>query len=138
MDIDISVADLSEETRALLIRFQLAHLHYLTHEAIYDAPGHIEWMDEFYAVRGMFKSCLEKTIADIGEKLVSIDQICQESDEEGEKLVEAGGLNPDDYQSWFDAKVDERFKEVEELQNVLHRLSLRIADKRPAFFKEVH
>ena len=137
MDIDIDVNQLSAETRELLLRFQVANLHYITREDFYDIPGESDWLVEFSEVKSAFKDCPELQIADVGRKL-DFNKACEETDEEGENLVDAGKLDPDDYQSWFDSRLDERCKEITEIENALYRLSLRVGDRRTEFWRIIN
>jgi len=96
MDIDIDVNQLSAETRELLLRFQVAHLHSITYDDFYDMSGESDWLAEFFEVKTAFKDCSEQEIACVGSQL-DFSKACEETDEEGEKLVDAGKLDPDDY-----------------------------------------
>lgn len=139
MDIDIDIGKLSAETRDLLLRFQIAYHHYLFYDQFSDMPVEQKWLEEFLYVKRRLKYCREEQIIDVGRKLdINTDKVCQDLDAEGERLVAAGELNPDDYQSWFNTKLTERLDEMTELENALSRLSLRVADKRSPFFQQVN
>lgn len=133
MDIKIDVAELSSETRELLLRFQVAHLHFIMREDFHNLPGESDWLDEFYALRRAFANCPEKKIAEAGRKFNSAgDEFDRECDAQ-KKL-----LTSDEYELWFQRRLTERATEVTALENALYRLSLLIGDRRPAFFRIIH
>jgi hypothetical protein len=84
MDIEIAVADLSDETKDLLIRFQLSHLHYMMRDEFYDIPGEADWLAEFHVVRDALKTCPETQIAEAAKRLATVDMVCGELDGECE------------------------------------------------------
>jgi hypothetical protein len=135
VDIDIDPANLTARTRNLLLDFQRIQLRHAMNQAT--GLQEDEITGRYVDIKRAFQKCPERRIADIGARF-DFEKVCERLDEICTALVESGSLKEDDYQEEFDRRLSQHCKEVEELESALVRLSLRVADVRPPFFKQLN
>ena len=135
MDIDIDPVKLTPRTRGLLLDFQRVQLRHAMNEAMGIHEAGVS--DKYAAIKQEFQKCPECKIAEIGAKFNSYE-VTEELDRICTALVDSGQLKEDDYQKEFDRRLNQHCKEADELEAALVRLSLRVADVRPPFFKQIN
>ncbi len=122
MDIDVEISGLSKTTKRLLLRYQIAHLHFLMFASNPLAEERV-WIDEYRNIEKALKAVPEKQIREVADKI--------ERNRETKTELESS-LGYVTNWTW------ELGEEVTELEHTLSRLSLRVGDVRPPFFKQIN
>ena len=131
--VSIAIEKLTPETKQLLLRFQQIQLRFEIGSA-YEI-NEPEVIEEYVSLKEALKHCPEPDIASAGHKL-DFSAALEELDRDGERRLESGELDPDDYQRDFDERMERRWQETKEIEADLVRLSLQIADVRPEWFRK--
>ena len=137
MDIDIDPVKLTPRTRGLLLDFQRVQLRHAMNEAmdIWEA----DITKQYFDIKRELQKCSEREIADIAVfNFEDLSKITEELDRICTALVESGQLKEDDYQEEFDRRLEQHWQQIKESEAALVRLSLKIKDVRPPFFKQIN